>query len=919
MFLQIYPIYNFVRLILCRVVVVILALSLGNSTLLLAAPHAPAPSYEDSLFRSLNKQQKLARLLSVSISDFNNDLLRDEAMRLSVKYGINSFICSNGHKDQLHPWLAEVRSTNPVAPFLALYLPNTFEIPIGGLDVPPKHQIQVLTHDSLLFEIGAQAGAQLTSIGFNFIVLDPAEWATAKSPSVINYLRGMKSMGLGIIFGSPKPPTRLPWSNMKMLLEHDLVDGIFPKSHDFATNQPESKLTNDKLKRLINFRGITLGHHHDVHTANPDTWPNRLKNGGDLMVLPLKVTETSHIISGILSGKSVKKKLLSRRIKGVVKNIRRIEKDSKPRSTPDELISNRLKHAAHVGSVVLLQNSKDLIPIKNLDKIHCASLAGNLDADGVFRKYLGQYAKTAHYTFDYAIGDVDRTIESLSHFDIVFSYVSSSEPQHLRRKKLEILSQLQSRTDVVLVYSGELSEMPELASFKTLLWTPSNTNYYAGVVPQSIFGAEDINGGIPPDSRRFETVYKTNAIGRLKYATPEALGLKTDDLVKIDLVIKDAIETGAIPGCQVLMAKNGTVVYHKSFGYFTYDSLIKVEPETVYDIASITKVTATVPSLMFLHDWNKVALDGTLSQYDSFYEESNKADLRIKDILMHQAGLQPHLPFWKNAVVTEGGDDFRFKVPRRNRRRWRKKTLNINWNDSIKQWITNSKMIKRVNSADKYPYAYSDLGFILLKDLAEVQLNQDINGFLRQNLFDPLGMNSTYYQPLCQLPRDRIAPTEDDDYFRNTLIWGTVHDQNAALSGGIGGHAGLFSTANDLAKYMQMLLQNGYYGDMQFFQPKTIELFTTRHSPGNRRALGWDTPDRSVGNASQYSSPNSFGHTGFTGTSIWADPQNEVIFVFLSNRIYPDAGNYKLIENNIRTTIQDILYESILKRKAESQ
>ena len=360
------------------------------------------------------------------------------------------------------------------------------------------------------------------------------------------------------------------------------------------------------------------------------------------------------------------------------------------------------------------------------------------------------------------------------------------------------------------------------------------------------------------------------------------------------------------------MAKNGTVIYNKSYGHLTYDSLIRVHNETVYDIASITKVMATVPSLMFLHDWNRISVERPMVDYDSHYIGTNKEGLVIKDVLMHQAGLKPHLPFWRKAKFDDHGNDFRFKIPRRKRHLYGKRYLHINWNDSIKQWITKSPLITQRNNETGYPYNYSDLGFILLKDLVEKQLGQGLDTFLRQNLFDPLGMNRTHYRPLCQIPQDQIAPTEEDDYFRNKLVWGTVHDQNAALSEGIGGHAGLFSSANDIAKYLQMFLQEGVYGSIQYYKPETVELFTKRHTPDNRRALGWDTPDLDIGNASKYASENSFGHTGFTGTSVWVDPEHELIYVFLSNRIHPDIRNNKLIENNIRTTIQDIMYESFL-------
>jgi beta-N-acetylhexosaminidase len=378
-------------------------------------------------------------------------------------------------------------------------------------------------------------------------------------------------------------------------------------------------------------------------------------------------------------------------------------------------------------------------------------------------------------------------------------------------------------------------------------------------------------------------------------------------------VVRDAIQLESFPGCQVFMAKNGKVIYNKSFGYLTYDSLMAVENQTIYDIASITKVVATVPSLMFLDEWNKISLSDSISLHISDYKGTDKAGLKIQDLLAHQSGLKSYYPFWRNAEEDPDGDDFRLKLP--SRRRSKYKTLAVNWEDSIQNWIISSKFNSLREDEGGYGYLYSDLGFMSLKNLTESKLNQSFDVFLDQNLYGPLGMNSTGFTPLCRWPIDIIAPTEEDFYLRNRLVWGKVHDRNAALLNGVSGHAGLFSNASDLGKYMQMHLQDGYYGGRNYFSKETIQKFTSRPEGSERRALGWDRPDVIVGNASKYASKKAFGHSGFTGTIVWADPEYELVYVFLSNRVYPDAGNNKLIQSNIRTRIHDIMYESFLNSK----
>ena len=287
----------------------------------------------------------------------------------------------------------------------------------------------------------------------------------------------------------------------------------------------------------------------------------------------------------------------------------------------------------------------------------------------------------------------------------------------------------------------------------------------------------------------------------------------------------------------------------------------------------------------------------------------------IRDILTHQAGLWPYLPFWKETVKDSliiG--NYYSNHPE----------LNFQYQisgglygsqvvqDSVWQWVKASK-IRKKTPRTPYDYKYSDMGYYLLQKLIEGFLNQPMEEFLQQNFYDPMGLNTLSYLPLCRYPLSRIAPTELDNYFRNTLVYGVVHDQGAALFGGVAGHAGLFSNALDLAKLMQMHLQDGTYGGVRYFQPGTIEKFTKKQYDNNRRGLGWDKPLQSewFGPTSEYASPGTFGHTGFTGTAVWADPEFDLIFVFLSNRIHPNADNRKLIKNNIRTRIQDIIYESI--------
>jgi CubicO group peptidase (beta-lactamase class C family) len=366
-----------------------------------------------------------------------------------------------------------------------------------------------------------------------------------------------------------------------------------------------------------------------------------------------------------------------------------------------------------------------------------------------------------------------------------------------------------------------------------------------------------------------------------------------------------------------LVARHGKVIYEKSFGFLTYENKIPVTDKTIYDLASVTKVSVTLQAVMFLQEKGLIDINRKISSYLPELKKSNKKDFTVKDILTHQAGLWPFLPFWAQTMK-----DSTYMNEYYSRTKTENYSLMVADNlyattamkDSLWAWIIKSK-IRDKAARTPYDYRYSDMGFYILQHLAEKILNQPIEDFIQQNLYEPLGSSTTGYVPLEHFPRDQIAPTENDKLFRKSLLVGTVHDQGAAMLGGIAGHAGLFSNANDLAKLGQMLLQEGVYGGYRFYKPETVRLFTQRQFDSSRRGLGWDKPTPSDWNGptSLYSSPKTYGHTGFTGTCIWVDPEFDLVYIFLSNRVNPSMTNNKLINANIRPRVQDVIYESIFK------
>ena len=384
-------------------------------------------------------------------------------------------------------------------------------------------------------------------------------------------------------------------------------------------------------------------------------------------------------------------------------------------------------------------------------------------------------------------------------------------------------------------------------------------------------------------------------------------GVDTLMITRIDSLVNYAIGNRAIPGCQILIAQDNTVLLNKAYGYYTYDSIRAVDEKSRYDLASLTKPLATTYALLKLVEENKVDLDIPLSSYLPYLQGTNKAKITTRQVLSHQAGLYPYYSFWKKAI-----SELKVKEMDGSIQVGSKLFVEPYVSDSITAWAASSDLLaERIDTVTHEQYMYSDVGFYFLQDLIEQTVNQPLDEYLNKIYYSDLG-TGLRFTPLRFYTKDEIVPTEYDVYLRNELVQGFVHDRNAALKGGVAGHSGLFGNSIDVAVMLQLQLNHGWYGGRQYFSQKVAEEFTTRHFVNNRRGLGWDMPGPEPdGPVSKYASDGSFGHTGFTGVTIWADPKENLIFVFLSNRVYPTVENNKLIEENIRTRIQDIIYEAI--------
>jgi len=398
-------------------------------------------------------------------------------------------------------------------------------------------------------------------------------------------------------------------------------------------------------------------------------------------------------------------------------------------------------------------------------------------------------------------------------------------------------------------------------------------------------------------------------------AKTDGVGLDPVKLHSIDSIANDAIAKGATPGCVVLVVKDEKIAYYKAFGNLSYTTNQAVTTETVYDMASVTKICATTLSIMKLYDEGKIDLNKTLGDYLPWVKGSNKEKLTIENILLHQAGLVSYIPFYKELMDSTGkpkkgffatapSDSFSIFVAQN-------MYMRTSWRDTMYKRIIESPLGKKSN------YIYSDNDFIFLGKLVEALSGLTLNDYVKKEFYTPLGLNTATFLPKNSLPTNRIAPTEEEKYFRLQLLSGTVHDPGAAMFGGVAGHAGLFSNAYDIAVLMQMLLNGGTFNGKKYLNKETINLFTTYQSTISRRGYGFDKPEKD--NATKVepypclsASAKTFGHTGFTGTCTWADPEKKLIYVFLSNRVNAEGGdNKKLLNMNVRSKIHEAIYKAL--------
>lgn len=563
-------------------------------------------------------------------------------------------------------------------------------------------------------------------------------------------------------------------------------------------------------------------------------------------------------------------------------------------------------------SVILANNPQKTIPYLDLYAKDFRIIQFSKEHLTTFKNYYSKYAPHSSYLYkpnkSGTFSNFDLNKFRWSNPVIILNQIDLQNTDN--QELIESINNLSRKTNTVLINFGDPRNLAFFDSEITTIQIFEVNDHTESIAARLLFGGASSTGKLPltvsPDY--YFGKNSSSEITRLKYAEPEDVGIDSRMLSYIDTLAKFAISDTMTPGCQILIAKNGNVIYSKAFGKHTYNGNQRVKTSDLYDLASVTKIAATTLATMKLVDEEMISIEGKIENYLTQIDSPKIKELRIEELLTHQSGLQPNMPIApflsrrnldidKGVFSTTKQKEYSVQVSKN-------LFLNSTYSDEI--W----ESVFQLEVGEKREFTYSDVNFNILQKVIESK-GERLDQYTFQNFFKPLGIKRIGFLPLNSFSKYEIVPTEYDRRWRNELLRGYPHDQTAALLGGVAGNAGLFANAEDLAVLFQMLLNEGTYGNDQYLKPETVKKFTSA-TESNQRGLGFNKPGiRLASGCSEYASPATFGHSGYTGTCVWVDLEEDLIYIFLSNRVHPNASNRKLIREEIRTKIHDIVYQSL--------
>ncbi len=650
-----------------------------------------------------------------------------------------------------------------------------------------------------------------------------------------------------------------------------------------------------------------------------------LHSGADIFIINKGVGELSEYLKNYIAQGLMSMKVLDQKVGKVLLAKRWMRAHAEGEEMATKALKNDfLDFAAYdlyQKAVAMPQNYNNIVPFDDIYKRDFRILHFG---ERELRKFQEYFSKYSLYSSDLIVPDSLGNIPEFYPADInenatvILTLDNIPLQQYKHEAFIADVNALSKKNKVVLINFGSPLNLQFFDKTLSIIQLFESNPINEAIAAQLLFGGLTAEGEMPLALRNFpyHQPSATTPITRLKYARPEEVGIAAHKLVGIDAIVQSAIAKKAMPGCQVLVAKSGKIIYNKSFGYHTYQKKQLVNNNHLYDIASITKIAATTLGAMKLYEQGKIRLNDRVREHLACGKKSPLRNVRLKKLFIHQSGLQANMPISQFVFPKKGRDPYCNEYFCKERKGNYLITvadsfyMDYKWLDEL--W----KDVYRIRPKKAYKFKYSDVNFNLIQRIIETKTGQHLDRYLYKNIYDPLNLRRCMFNPLHKFKKTSIVPTENDTDWRKQLLRGTVHDESAAIMGGIGGNAGLFSNAHDLAIIFQMLLNKGSYGGKQYFKPETVQFFTqSKH--GNHRGLGFDKKRSRTKTCSPKASRSTFGHRGFTGTVVWVDPEEELIFIFLSNRIHPNSKNKKMTKKNVRQRVHTVIYDALDTYKNE--
>lgn len=949
----------------------------------------------DNKLQSMTLKQKIGQLFIHTVAPYTTQSNKQNISDAVKEYGIGGLLFSGGEIGK------QIELTNYAQSMAEIPLLITFDgewglaMRLKGTPSFPRNRVLgCIQNDTLLYEYGKEVARQLREIGVHVNFAPVADIDNNPKNPVINtrsfgsdrenvarkvvaYSRGLQDGGVLAVckhfpghgdteVDSHKSLPVLPFTRERLdsielypfrkAIEAGvggmMVGHLNVTSLDNKAASVSHAVVTELLKNELHFSGLVFTDALEMKgiSSNPYVSAQALIAGNDMVLAPRNLKrELDGVLKAVKEGKITEDEI-NEKCRKVLTYKYAFGLDRRPVVAKEGVMArinksytNDLMNRIKTSAVTVIKDSDEMLPLD-------LSLSGTVVLN-VSSTLSETYPFYNQINDTYPVTWLHANLDSLQYLKkkitpaqriIVAVYTSKVD------KYKKVLAELAKGKPTILICFNSHKVLQKLddvvAQSSAVVLAHSDDKPVQKFVAEMLLGNKRVDGRLSVD---YNDEYKAG-LGvvvdpdKPRRYKPEEFGMDSKGLARIDSIAMYGIENGAYPGCHVLVWKNGYPVYNKCFGTHTYESDRKVKENDLYDLASLTKTTATMLAVMKLYDDGKLNLTDKISNYVPEMKSTNKENITIQELLYHESGLPAYLPFYKKAIDTKsckGGMYKKYKDANHSVKVANNLYICTNYS-FLPEWVSDketseyslrvsdnmyikpefkSVILKEIADTPLkgHSYRYSCLNFMLLKEAVENISGMPMDEFLEENFYKPMGLVHTMYNPLKRYSKDEIIPTVKEDFLRKGPVHGYVHDEAAAMLGGVSGNAGLFSTAKEVATIYQMLLDKGVMGDRRYLTRATCELFLTMKSKNSRRGLGFDKPDKEKpenGYCAPETPASVFGHTGFTGTCAWADPDNDLVFVFLCNRIYPNPCDRKnLMKLKIRPAIQQAIYQAIMK------